>query len=173
MINAQAREACDESAADRITYLHEDNRDRARLLEHRRSYRCGVGEDQVGLQIDEFLRKFAHQIRIRHWPAMLDPDVTALCPAELQKPLAQRRSPPRGFRIVLGIRHQHADARHPLWLLRARCERPRKRRAAEQSDEVAAVHSITSSARTSNDGGTSIPSDFAVLRLMISSNLVA
>ena len=41
------------------------------------------------------------------------------------------------FRIVLGLEHQHADAPHPLPLLRARRERPRHRRAAEQSDETA------------------------------------
>ena len=35
-----------------------------------------------------------------------------------------------------------------------------------------AAHSITSSARASNEGGTVRPSDFAVLRLMTSSNLV-
>src|SRR5262249_18824393 len=53
--------------------------------------------------------------------------------------------------------------------LRARHERP-CRRAAEQRDEVAPrYHSITSSARASNVAGTSMPSAFAVLRLMISS----
>src|SRR3954449_1868559 len=34
------------------------------------------------------------------------------------------------------------------------------------------LYSITSSARARSDGGTSIPSDFAVLRLMVSKNLV-
>ena len=33
---------------------------------------------------------------------------------------------------------QHADAPHALALLRARRERPRRRRAAEQRDELAA-----------------------------------
>ena len=56
-------------------------------------------------------------------------------------------------------------------LLRARRERPR-RRAAEQRDELAPLHSITSSARASSDGGTSRPSALAVLRLMTSSYLV-
>src|SRR5215467_10786247 len=50
--------------------------------------------------------------------------------------------------------------------------RPRDRRAAEQSDERAADHSITSSARASSDGGTSMPSALAVVRLMIRSNLL-
>jgi hypothetical protein len=43
--------------------------------------------------------------------------------------------------------HQHADAPHTVWLLRARRERPRGCRAAEHGDELAALHSITSSAR--------------------------
>src|SRR5215831_13666801 len=53
-----------------------------------------------------------------------------------------------------------------------RRERPRGGRAAEQRDERAALHSITSSARASKVGGMAIPMALAVLRLMISSNLV-
>ena len=71
---------------------------------------------------------------------------------------------------------KHGDAPHAVWLLRPRRQRPSRRRAAEQRDEVAPfhqlVHSITSSARASSDGGMSRPSDFAVLRLITSSNLV-
>src|SRR5262249_5704957 len=46
------------------------------------------------------------------------------------------------------------------------------RRAAEQRDEVAALHSITSSARASTDAGISRPSALAVLRLITRSYLV-
>src|SRR5262249_59854760 len=45
-------------------------------------------------------------------------------------------------------------------------------RAAEQRDELAPPHSIISSARANNVAGTSIPSPFAVLRLITSSYLV-
>jgi hypothetical protein len=38
-------------------------------------------------------------------------------------------------------------------LLRARRERPRSRRAAEERDERAPLHSITSSARANGKGG--------------------
>ena len=54
----------------------------------------------------------------------------------------------------------------------ARRERPRGCRAAEQCDEGAAVHSITSSAATISLCGTVSSSDLAVLRLMINSNFV-
>src|SRR5262249_33050663 len=72
---------------------------------------------------------------------------------------------------IVGNRHQYGDASHPLALLRAGRERPR-RRAAEQRDELAPFHSITSSARASKVGGTPRPSALAVLRFTISSNLV-
>ena len=57
------------------------------------------------------------------------------------------------------------------WLLRARRERPRGR-AAKERDELAALHSTTSSAATSNLSGTVRPSILAVEVLMTSSNLV-
>src|SRR5262249_19011159 len=58
------------------------------------------------------------------------------------------------FRSVCGECIKYADGPHALALLRARRERPR-RRAAEQRDELAPLHSITSSARASSVGGTS------------------
>src|SRR5262249_28512033 len=50
--------------------------------------------------------------------------------------------------------------------------RGNRRHAAEQRDELASVHSITSSARASSVGGTSMPSALAVIKLMTKSNLV-
>src|SRR6516162_3330983 len=67
---------------------------------------------------------------------------------------------------------QAADAINPPGFLRVRCQRPCRRRAAEQRDELAPLHSITSSARASSVGGTSRPSAFAVFRLITSANLV-
>jgi hypothetical protein len=77
------------------------------------------------------------------------------------------------FRIIGGEVHQHADAPYPLRLLRPRRERPQRRRAAKQRDELASPHSITSSARASSIGGMSRSSALAVFALMTSSNLVA
>jgi hypothetical protein len=73
--------------------------------------------------------------------------------------------------VILTERVQEPDNRHRP-LLRARRKRPRRRRAAEEGDELATPHSITSSARASSVGGTSRPSAFAVLRLIKSSNFV-
>ena len=51
------------------------------------------------------------------------------------KRLPERRDARLKFRIVGGRWHEHANAPHPLGLLRARHQRPR-RRAAEQRDEL-------------------------------------
>src|SRR5262249_39791276 len=63
-----------------------------------------------------------------------------------------------------------SDHRHSR-LLCARRERPRGR-AAEQRDEFAPFHSITSSASASSLSGIWRPSVLAVLRLITNSNLV-
>src|SRR5262249_26897636 len=55
--------------------------------------------------------------------------------------------------------------------LRVRPERPRCC-AADQRDELAPLHSITSSARASSIGGISKPRRLAVLRLITNSNFV-
>src|SRR6266403_2204025 len=66
---------------------------------------------------------------------------------------------------------QKSDHRHRA-LLRARRQRPARRRTAEKRDEFAALHSITSSARASMIGGISRPIALAVLTLITSVNLV-
>src|SRR5262245_18322145 len=64
------------------------------------------------------------------------------------------------------------DHRHPR-LLRPCRQRPRRRRAAEQRDDLSPPHhSITSSARASTVAGISRPSALADLRLTMSSYLV-
>src|SRR6185295_16351646 len=66
---------------------------------------------------------------------------------------------------------QEPDHRHRL-LLRARRERPCSRRAAEQRDELAPLHSITLSATESSVGGTVKPSIRAAEAFTNSSSLV-
>jgi ABC transporter substrate binding protein len=77
-----------------------------------------------------------------------------------------------GSNIVDGWHQLGADPAHAIGRLRPRRERPRRRRAAEQRDELAPLHSITSSAATSSLSGTSRPSALAVLRLITNSNRV-
>src|SRR5262249_34007165 len=86
-------------------------------------------------------------------PAGVDAHVAADGPAEERQRLQERPDEGLKLRIVRGRGQEHADAPHPLALLRARRERPRGHRAAEQLDELAPTdHSITSSARARSIG---------------------
>src|SRR5262245_9755239 len=100
---------------------------------------------------------------------VFDRDVLAFDVAGIAQTFAERGYITRGETIALRRTHECHD-RHRR-LLRPRSERP-NRRAAEQRDERAPPHSITSSAPASSVGGTSKPSVFAVLRLIIRSNFV-
>src|SRR5438132_5786186 len=99
-------------------------------------------------------------------PAIFDLQISPFGVTGLVEPTAKggeqgRKSGGRGTA-------QQAD---PTRLLRP--TRPwRRRRPAEQRQQTAAVHSMTSSARARIDGGTVRPSALAVLRLTTSSNVV-
>src|SRR5262249_6622208 len=92
-------------------------------------------------------------------------------PPQVPKRFSERRDERLRQGIVFVRPHEHADASHALALLRRRRERP-GRRAPKPRHELAAVHSITSSASASRFGGISRPIILAVLRLMTNSNLV-
>src|SRR5262249_37584607 len=102
-------------------------------------------------------------------PAILDRKGAALDPAEVMQSRHKSCRPSTPGRRV---RAYKPDRRQFTRLLRARRERPRRRRAAEQRDELAAFQSITSSARRRKDSGILSPIAFAVVRLKNSSNLV-
>src|SRR5712671_3750406 len=82
--------------------------------------------------------------------AIFDQDVAAGRPSEFPEPLPEILKITLRVRIILGDPQKyrdppHSDHRHRPALLRPRRERP-CRRAAEQRDERAPLHSITSSA---------------------------
>src|SRR5262249_34445731 len=58
----------------------------------------------------------------------------------LLKPLPAPREARRHFRIVLGQGRQHGDPANSVDLLRPRYNRPRRRCAADQRDELAPFH---------------------------------
>src|SRR5262245_44494764 len=102
-------------------------------------------------------------------PAVFDRHVLAFYEARVLDALAKcaERLGERLRRLSI----EESDHRHRL-LLRACRERPCCGRATDQRDELAAVHSITSSASASTCGGMSRRNALATTRLMISSNLV-
>ena len=109
-----------------------------------------------------------HLLRRQTVTGGIDYEVLAFGEAEPPQFIEQRDK----MRCIARAGMQAAEAINASGLLSARRERPRCSRAAEQRDELAPLHSITSSARASRVGGTSRPSDLAVLRLIASSYLV-
>src|SRR5262249_38296191 len=99
-----------------------------------------------------------------------DRDGSTLDPAEFTQSLHESDSPWTPGR---SIRAQEPDGRQLRRLLCARRDWPRGRRTAEQRDELAALHSMSSSAIASSDGGTTRSTMRAVCVLITSSNLFA
>ena len=100
-----------------------------------------MGQDDVRRERDQFRRVFANAVGIARAPANVDPHVAAVGPAQLLQPLHERRD--AGLMIPDRPRaagHEHADAPHPLALLRARGKRPRRRRATEKTEKFPPPH---------------------------------
>src|SRR5262249_24948423 len=130
-----------------------------------------MGQDNFRRQCDQFRRVSAYVLGFAAAPTGVDPYIAADDPTRLHECLLEGSDPSLKVRIVRSGRQQHADAPHALALLGVRRERPHGRTANER-DEVAPLHSITSSARASSVGGISSPSAFAVLRFITNSNFV-
>src|SRR4029450_5295116 len=98
---------------------------------------------------NQFGRQRRQTIELSLCPAVFDRDILALDIACVLQALAKSAHTVRDRVRRLAV--EEADyRRRPL--LRARHERPRSGRAAEERDELASVHSITSSARRRSDG---------------------
>src|SRR3954468_20511927 len=78
---------------------------------------------------------------------VIDPQVAADGPTRLLQSLQECRDVGLRLGLVRAREHEHTDAPYALGLLPACRERPRSGRAAKQRDELAADHSMTSSAR--------------------------
>src|SRR5262249_3184088 len=159
-----------EIVRNRVPRHREDNRDyRCRLL-RRNDIRGSRRDNHIDLKPDKVGGDLGEALATSLPPCVLDRNGAALDPSKFAQPFQEGGKP-------LGLDHrralpQEADGRQFGRLLRARRKWPR-RGASEQRDELApSYHSITSSARASTESGTLIPSVFAVLRLMTSSNLV-
>src|SRR5262249_4593525 len=127
------------------------------------------GKDHGRLKVNQIGHHRGQPIIMPVRPAVFDGDVFAF-------------DKTRFFQTALECGHERspfcggwATKKADHWdspMLRARRERPRGCRAAEQGDEVAPCHSITSSARASSAGGISRLSALAVLRFITRSYLV-
>jgi hypothetical protein len=162
-------EAGDETNFDRVIADAEDDGDRGgcRLGSQRR--RRAACDDHGDPPANQFGRQLGQSTDLIIGPPVFDRDVLTLDIAGILQALtkcAQHEIRERASRLTVEVTN-HGHSR----LLRARRDWPRDRRAAEQRDEIAPSHSITSSAVASSVGGTVRPSILAVLRLITSSNL--
>src|SRR5262249_53155180 len=152
----------------------EDNRDAVGRLFQRRNDRCAAADNEVRCRTHQFRRVWLDLGEVAGGKSMLDLNVAVFHPSKSFKSLPNPGDAGLHFGIVLGrcMQEHAAPYPYPLALLRAPHERPRYRCAAEQRDELAASHSITSSAVICMIIGTVRPSALAVLRLIVSANLV-
>jgi len=117
---------------------------------HSSDGRVREGDDDIDILCDELLGQRRRALVAALGPNEQESNVTSVFPADCPHIAPERF----GELIdVLRNRPQHPDHRQAA-LLRARRERPRGRRAADERDELAPSHSITSSARASCAAGT-------------------
>ena len=161
---AQARDIAE---LDRIAAEKEHDRDaRGRSL----GGGCGRrrnGDDHIDVPCDQIGSHGRQLVVTAFRPVIIDPDVAAVDKAGLAEPVLKSGHEFRPFLGGGGAEKSHHRHRH---LLRARSKRPSGRRAADQRDELAPPHSITSSAIAVKLIGTASPRALAVLELMTSSN---
>jgi len=106
--------------------------------------RCAGGGNHSDLAADQVGQQTRQLIQSTVRPAKFDRDVLALDVARFGQALPEPMHKGR-VQVCRGA-VEKADHRHRP-LLRARRERPRRCRAAQKRDELAPLHSITSSAR--------------------------
>ena len=94
-----------------------------------------MSHDHVCSERDQFRNESLCAIRLAGPPAIVYPKVVALRPTQLAEPLPKSIDTSLSFWIVLSICCKHADAPHPLCLLRADDEWPCGR-AARKRDEL-------------------------------------
>ena len=162
--------ALDQSLADRIAaYPEHDGNGRGGTLGRAGRGVAADRDEHAYSTTDEIGRYRGEQVVTTARPPELNREILTLDIAALGQTAAEGC---QQVRRVLGRTRAHVAYHRHRRLLRARRDRPRHRRAAEERDELAPLHSITSSARTRNDSGILSPSAFALLRLTISSNLI-
>src|SRR5262249_23838819 len=169
-IAARMGEAGHQSECHRVRASGHDNWDRARCLSRREVGRKRRGNDHAWIEANQLHRQIWQTVKITICEPKLEAHVAALDISE--PPHALSKACQIAFQRLRGSGAQNADERrHPL--LRARRERPRRRRTADERYELAALHSNTSSAKPVSGRGTGSPSALAVLRLRTSAYLTA
>src|SRR6516165_3957527 len=144
-------EAGDETNLDRVGAATKDDRNgRSRGFRRERRRDVSRRDDDGHPPADQIGRQFRQPSGFVLSPAILDRQAPTLDITGFAQSYAESRNEIGTCLWRRGI--EKTDYRQ-CRLLRARRERPRDRRAADKRDELAARHSITSSARSRNDSG--------------------
>src|SRR5262252_7585589 len=144
-VAARAGQTCDQAAFQRVARRSHDDRDALRCA-LRGADRSGTADyDDIDLRPKQVADQRGYRVDIITIMAKLVGDVAPFDITEVAHPAHEFLAE---WIVVRGSRADVPDTRRLARRLRARRERPRSRRSAEQSDELtAAAHSITSSAR--------------------------
>jgi hypothetical protein len=132
-------QAIHKSSSDRIKHLREHNRCCPSLPLHCDQCRQAAVHDDFWLEREKLGRIAFHNRGITGGPSILIGDVTTLDPTKFLHPFAECGHARLSFTILFRKVHEHANPTS-VTLLRARGERPHRRRSAEQRDELAALH---------------------------------
>jgi hypothetical protein len=139
-VASRPRQAGNDAILDWVRLNREDDR-HGRCRPFGLEDRTGaVGNDDIDFAADELGEHLGVTIRAPLAPLEVDRDCAALDPAELAQSLHEGGCP-----LALQRRSRRAqkpDRQHLARLLRAQGQRPRRRRAAEQRDKVAAFQLI-------------------------------
>src|SRR5262249_50460023 len=131
-----------------------------------------IHHDHIHVQTDEVGGELKDAIVSARGVSLFDDEVSALNVTKRAQSIAEGIE----FPLIWRSSSKKSNSGDLCRLLRKCRQRPRRRRAAEQSDELTATHpgnhSITSSASASSLSGTSRPSALAVVRLITNSSFV-
>src|SRR5262245_16608584 len=167
-VAARARQTADHAAFKRIGRRSHDDRDALRCALRGADRSGAANYDDIDLRPQQAADQRGYRVDIIPIMAKLVGNIAPFDITEVAHPAHEFLAE---WIVVGGSRPDVPDTRRLARLLRGRHVRPRGR-AAEQRDEIATLHSITSSARASTDEGISMPSALAVLRLITNSYLV-
>src|SRR5262245_49854223 len=116
----------------------------------------GMTNQNVRVQFHEFFCFGLNATRIGVPPAIVDPNILTVFPAELLKPFAENADALADIGIAFGDRHQNTKPPNPVWLLRVSGQRPCCRRTAQNFDELAPPHWRPLRLRTGDRNGSNL-----------------
>src|SRR5262249_43097999 len=136
-IASRPRQARNQAEGQHVANRRNDDRDRRCGFLGCQSAGCPVRDEHVDVESKEFLGQRWQPIIIPVRSTELDEEIATFDPAEITKSGAKRRN--ATCLTGRGYKTQEADTSN-LKRLRARRERPRHGRAAEERNKLAALH---------------------------------